>query len=642
MFTLSLLKTPHTVTFMSASRILLPLLLVSVLAACSEQSSEKPGESVQAATPVATEATNAANDAESNSQALHQIFEDYFESYLVLNPTFATFIGDNRFNDQYVNDISPEWRAAAKELHQTALQRLDSIDPSLLDEEDQFNYRIFKSRREMDLQDFAFNDHLMPLNQFRGVHNSFAQLGSGSGLHPFKTVKDYDDFLSRMDGFVAWMQQAQVNMQEGMSAGLTVPRVLMEKVIPQLESQIVENAQDSGFYKPITDMPESFSAEDRQRLTAAYTAAIEQKLIPSYRDMRDFISEDYLPSARETHGMNALPGGPERYAFLVKQTTTTDLTPEDIHAIGLSEVARIHQEMDAVMQQVGFKGDRNAFFNFVNSDPQFFFTERQQLLDGYIALRSVIDPKAPKLFKTLPKADFEIRLVEPFREKSASGGQYQAASPDGSRKGVFYANAYDLSARPKWAMESLYLHEAVPGHHFQSALTLEMTNLPRFRQFGSATAYSEGWGLYAESLGKELGAYTDPYQYFGMLDAELWRAIRLVTDTGFHHYGWTREQVLDYMFANAPVAEARAVSEAERFMAIPSQALAYKIGQLKIQELRDRSELALGAGFDIREFHAQVLGTGRVPLDVLEEQIDRWIAATSPMIAEPAADPVSQ
>jgi len=620
---------------MPASRALFTLLSTALLFACSEQSAEPPS-SVPEQPGAQAESAAPAGDAGANSAALKQLFEDYFESYLVLNPTFATFIGDNRYNDQYANDIGPEWRVAAEQLQRNALDQLQSIDISLLDEDELLNYEIFKSRREMDLQDFAFADHLMPLNQFRGQHNAFVQLGSGSGLQPFQTVEDYDNFLSRIDGFVAWMQQAQVNMQEGIGAGLTVPRVLMEKVIPQLESQIVEKAADSAFYQPIANMPESFSAEDRERLAAAYTAAIEQKLVPAYRDMRDYISEDYLAAARETHGMNALPGGPERYAFLVRQTTTTDLSPEDIHAIGLSEVARIHAEMQAVMQQVGFAGDRDEFFNFVNSDPQFFFTERQQLLDGYIALRSVIDPNAPKLFKTMPKADFEIRLVEPFREKSAAGGQYRAASPDGSRKGVFFANAFDLSARPKWAMESLYLHEAVPGHHFQSALTLEMTNLPRFRQFGSATAYSEGWGLYAESLGKELGAYTDPYQYFGMLNAELWRAIRLVADTGFHYYGWTREQVLDYMYANSPVAEATAVAEAERFMAIPSQALAYKIGQLKIQQLRDRAAEALGSAFDIREFHERVLGTGRVPLSVLESQIDRWIAATSPMVADPA------
>ncbi len=612
---------------MTVIRILILILLFAQISACSEQADETARNTktaVESAEPIDSNVS-----VEKNVLALHQLFEEYFEDYLELHPTFATFIGDNRYNDRYANDIGPEWLAAAQALELAVLDRLDAIDATLLTGEDLLNYEIFRAEREMALRSFDFADELMPLNQFRGVHNSFVQLGSGAGLQPFETVQDYDNFLGRVDGFDIWMQQARTYMQQGIEAGLTVPRILMEKVIPQLESQIVDRPEDSSFYQPIRTMPESFSVQDRERLTRAYTTAIAEQLIPAYRDMRDFIHDDYLAAARETHGMNALPGGSEQYAFLVRRTTTTDLGAEEIHAIGLNEVARIHEEMKVVMQQVGFEGDINAFFDFLNTDPQFYFTERQDLLDGYIALRQVIDPNAPRLFKIIPKADFEIRLVEPFREKSAAGGQYRAASPDGTRKGVFFANAYDLSARPKWAMESLYLHEAIPGHHFQVALTLERTDLPRFRQFGSATAYSEGWGLYAESLGKELGAYTDPYQYFGKLSAELWRAIRLVADTGLHYYGWTREQVLDYMYANAPISEARAVSEAERFMAIPSQALAYKIGQLKIQELRDRAELTLGDDFDIREFHAQVLATGRVPLSVLEAQINRWIAAES-------------
>lgn len=609
---------------MQAIRVSAFLSILLLVAACSE----KPAEQPASAQPV-IETDEVATLDQDASAALHLVFEDYFEANLVLNPGFATFIGDNRYNDQYANDISPEWRTASLALDQMSLDRLAEIDPALLSEEDQLSYEIFKTDRETDLGNYDFPGHLMPITQFRGAHISFVQLGSGAGLQPFETVADYDNFLSRMDGFTEWMQQAQTNMQEGISAGITVPRVLMLKVIPQLESQIVESAAVSSFYQPILDMPESFSDEDRVRLTQAYTTAIEQQVIPAFRDMRDFINEDYLSVARESHGMNALPGGPERYAYLVKRTTTTDLSPEEIHAVGLSEVARIHKEMQAVMNEVGFEGDLNEFFDFLNTDPQFYFTEREDLLNGYVALREVIEPNTAKLFKDIPKADFEIRLVEPFREKSASGGQYRAASPDGSRKGVFFANAYDLTGRPKWAMESLFLHEAIPGHHFQAAVTLELNELPRFRQFGGYTAYGEGWGLYAESLGKDLGAYTDPYQYFGKLSAELWRAIRLVTDTGFHYYGWTREQVLDYMYANAPISEARAVSEAERFMALPSQALAYKIGQLKIQELRDRAESAMGDDFDIREFHAQILGDGEFPMSLLEARIDSWIASPS-------------
>ncbi|MCW8874010.1 MAG: DUF885 domain-containing protein [Xanthomonadales bacterium] len=575
-----------------------------------------------AATPPASAQSNARA-----SQELNQLFEEYFEGKLVLNPTFATYIGDNRYNDRYVNNISPAWREAARALEQDALARINAIDPTSLEGQELLSYEIFKSDRKIALEYYDFPSHLMPINQFYSAPNSFVQLGSGTGVQPFDTVEDYENFLSRIDGFVTWTEQAQANMREGISQGLTQPRVLMERVVPQLESQLVSTVEQSAFYEPISNMPESFSAEDRARLTAAYVAAIETKLIPAYRKLRDFVRDEYIPAARETHGINALPGGPARYAYLVRETTTTNLTPEQIHAIGLAEVSRIHEEIQGVMNQVEFEGDLHDFFEFLNTDPQFYFTERQDLLDGYNALRDVIEPNAPRLFKTIPKAGYEIRLVEPFREKSASGGQYRGASPDGSRPGVFFANAYDLSARPKWAMDSLFLHEAVPGHHFQGALTLELDELPRFRQFGGYTAYGEGWGLYAESLGRELGAYTDPYQYFGKLNAELWRAIRLVVDTGIHYYGWTREQVLEYMYANSAVGEARAVSETERFMAIPSQALAYKIGELKIQELRHRAEAALGEKFDIREFHAQVLEAGELPLGVLEARIDRWIEA---------------
>jgi len=580
--------------------------------------------------PITAEAKQASAEvANTASEELNQLFEEYFESRLVLNPTFATYIGDYRYNDRYVNSIGPGWREAARSLEQDALDRINAIDPSPLEGQELLSYEIFRTDREIALEGFEFPSQLMPLNQMRNAANGFVQMGSGSGTQPFKTVGDYENFLGRIDGFVTWMAQAQANMRGGMEQGLTEPRILMERVVPQLESQLVPSVDQSAFFKPVADMPESFSEQDRKRLTAAYTAAIEVELIPALLSMRNFLRDEYIPAARETHGINAIPGGEERYAYLVRRYTTTDLTPEQIHAIGLAEVSRIHEEIQGVMNQVEFAGDLHDFFEFLNTDPQFYFTERQDLLDGYNALRDVIDPNAARLFKTIPGADYEIRLVEPFREKSAAGGQYRGASPDGSRPGVFFANAYDLSARPKWAMESLFLHEAVPGHHFQGALTLELDDLPRFRQFGGYTAYGEGWGLYAESLGRELGAYTDPYQYFGKLNAELWRAIRLVVDTGFHYYGWTREEVLEYMYANSAVAEARAVAEAERFMAIPGQALSYKIGQLKIQELRNRAETAMGENFDIREFHAQVLETGELPLGVLEARIDRWIEAAS-------------
>jgi uncharacterized protein (DUF885 family) len=376
-------------------------------------------------------------------------------------------------------------------------------------------------------------------------------------------------------------------------------------------------------------MPESFPAADRARLTQAYRTAIQAQVVPTYRKLHDYMRDEYLPRTRSTDGMAGLPDGQAWYAYNVGRITTTDYTPEQIHQIGLDEVGRIHGEMDGVMQRVGFKGTRDEFFKFLNTDPQFFWPSREDLVAGYEKTKERVDPQLPRLFEILPRADYEVRAVEPFREKSAAGGSYQAASEDGSRPGIFYANTYDLSARPRWAMEALSLHEGNPGHHFQISIQREQKDLPRFRRFGGYTAYVEGWGLYAESepVGRALGLYTDPYQYFGQLEAELWRAIRLVVDTGLHAKGWTREQVLAYMDENSSAAEARRVSEAERYMAIPGQALAYKIGQLKISELRARAEKELGPKFDVRKFHTAVLNDGALPLDVLEAKIDRWIAS---------------
>ncbi len=565
-------------------------------------------------------------DAGEKIAQLNELYEECFDRSMELNPIYATFIGDYRYNDRFANSIGPEHIEKTSALTRECLDRLLAIGSGGLSGQDLLSFQIFQRNQEENQAGEKFPGELIPLNQFRSTPNFFAQMGSGASLHPFKTVKDYQDFLGRIDGFVIWMHQARDNMRAGMEKGLVQPRVLMEKVVPQLAAHVVSDIEESLFYRPIQNMPESFSDEERTTLTAAYRDAIENKVFPVYGMLRDFVQDEYLPATRATVGMLDLPGGNAWYAYRVATTTTTDLSPQAIHEIGLAEVERIQAAMQTVMDEVGFDGTLKEFFEYLNSDPQFYFDERDQLIDGYKALREEVHAKALKIFDRLPKADYEIRAVEPFREKTASGGSYMRPSPDGSRPGVFYANAYDLKARPKWAMQSLFLHEAIPGHHFQGALTLEIEDLPRFRKFGGYTAYSEGWGLYAESLGKEIGMYADPYQYFGALNAELWRAIRLVVDTGLHYQGWTRQQVLDYMYANSATKEARAVSEAERYIAIPSQALAYKIGQLKISELRARAESALGERFDIKAFHRQVLEDGPLPLSVLEAKIDRWIA----------------
>ena len=582
---------------------------------------------VSMASNAATTPAPAAEAATAESRKLADLVDAYFEEQLKLNPLLATSIGDPRYNDRFEVTISPEWRARDEKVEREFLERIRAIDPTRLTGQDALTYEIFKSAREREIEGFRFPGHLIPVNQFYSVPNSFAQLGSGNGLHPFKTVKDYEDFLQRVNGFVAWTDQAIVNMREGIAKGYTLPKVLVERTLPQLAAQLVEKPEDSLYWGPIANLPASFTAEEKARLTAAYRAAITNQVIPSYRRLHDFLRDEYLSRARTSVGLDALPDGQAWYEYNVRNISTTDYTPAQIHAIGLREVERIHGEMRKVMQQVGFEGSLDDFFRFLNNDERFIHPSREALVAGYVDIKNRVDPQLPKLFEILPNADYEVRAVEPFREKSAAGGQYQAASEDGSRPGIFYANAYDLKARPTWAMEALSLHEGNPGHHFQISIQREQQGLPKFRRFGGYTAYSEGWGLYAESLGNELGMYTDPYQYFGRLEAELWRAIRLVVDTGLHAKGWTREQVLEYMDANSSAAEARRVSEAERYMAIPGQALAYKIGQLKISELRARAEKELGPKFDIKKFHTVVLADGALPLDVLETKVHRWIAS---------------
>ena len=587
--------------------VLLASLAMLSLGACS---SEQAGES----------ATDSAT-------AFAVLLEDHFEANLVLNPVSATSIGDYRYNDQYANSIGPEYRAKRHDLNTEFLARLADINRDDLNAQEQLSYDMFKLKREISIAGERFPSHLAPMNQFRSATSSFVRLGSGSGRHPFETVEHYDDFLGRMDGFVAYVDQSIENMKEGVQQGITQPKVLMRKYLPQVQSQIVDNAADSGFYTPIRNMPESFSAADRKRLTADYKNAIENKIIPAFARINNFMSDEYLAAARDSVGLLDLPDGEAWYAYKVWQNTTTDLTPDEIHQIGLNEVERIHGEMRGVMQEIGFEGDLKDFFEFVISEPEFFYKKPEQLIQRYRDMSAHIESLAPKLFDVFPTTPFEVRRVEPFREASSSKGSYQSGSPDGSRPGIFYANAYSVETRPKWDMQSLFLHEAIPGHHFQISLQRENEALPRFRRFSGFTVYSEGWGLYSESLGKELGVYTDPMDYFGSLNAELWRSIRLVVDTGIHAKGWTRQQVLDYMFANSAASEARAVSEAERFMAIPGQALAYKVGMLKIREIRANAEAQLGAKFDVRAFHAEVLKDGPMPMSMLEDKIQGWVSS---------------
>jgi uncharacterized protein (DUF885 family) len=556
-------------------------------------------------------------------QQLNELVEGYFEAYLKLNPVAATFIGDHRYDDR----LPPaNYRQQTRATEQRFLDQLASVDRASLAPKDELNYEVFEYGRRIALENLAFPGDLLPLDQFNNPASFFAQLGSGQTVQPFVTVKDYDNFAARMQLFPAWADGAIAAMREGVKRGVVQPRVVVLKTIPQLTELIARTPEDSVFWRPIRTMPESIPADERKRITDHYREAITTAVVPAYRRLRDFTRDEYLPAARASIGLSALPDGARWYACLVRSYTTTDTPVEEIHQTGLREVARI-----------GFKGDVKALADSMRRDRRFYFSKPEQLLDAYRAQLARVTAAVPKLFTLMPKSAIQVRPVESFREQSAAGAEYYQPTADGTRPGIFYVNTYDLPARPSYEIETIFLHEAIPGHHFQIALAIENPDLPRFRRFGSddafsalpdiSTAYVEGWGLYAESLGDELGLYTDPYQKLGNLFAESWRAARLVVDTGMHAKGWSRDQAIDFMLAHTAAGRTDVVAEIERYIAWPGQALAYKTGQMKIRELRERASRQLGARFDVREFHAQILADGALPLAVLEAKIDRWIKA---------------
>ncbi len=591
------------------------LSLATVLAACSPSTEPTAGSTAAGEAPQADKAAQ-----------LNQLYADYWEGVLKLNPLQATFQGDNRYNDQLPDMGSAEFRKQTHDFTTEWLGKVEKLGDAGLSGQDLLSYRIFVEEQKQSLEGEKFPSWMMPVNQMGSTVSYAVMLGSGQVAQPFKTVKDYDNWLARAARIPVLLDTEIANMREGMKAGVVQPRALMEKVVPQFDELITVKPEDSQFWGPIKSMPADFPQADKDRLTAAFRSLIADQLMPAIKKQRDFIAHEYLPATRDSVGLDALPDGKAWYAFNARQSTTTEQTPEQIHEIGLKEVERIHGEMKQVMEQVGFKGSLQDFFKFMQTDKQFEFKSEQALLEHYRGLEAKINEGVPKLFSLTPKAGFEIRPIEAFRAKSAAGGEYMQPSEDGSRPGIFYVNTYDLPTRKTWDAEDLFLHEAIPGHHFQLALQQELKGVPAFRRFGGQTAFIEGWGLYAESLGKDLGVYTEPYSYFGRLQGELWRAVRLVVDTGLHAKGWSRQQVLDYMFANSSVSQPDAIAEAERYIAWPGQALAYKTGELKIQELRKRAQDKLGARFDIREFHAEVLKDGSVPLDVLEGKLDAWIA----------------
>ena len=595
-----------------------PLLVLLALAGC-----DRPSGTETRSTDVAAAAEIQASN--ETAAELIRITEHYYDEYLALNPWTATEQGDHRFDAQFGDYVTLMWMADSLGIEQEALEKLQALKPRKLHGEDLVTYEAFKLGREINIEGYRFPSELLPIQQFSNLASSFAVAGSGQGIQPFRTVQDYDNFLSRMDGFVAWVDHSIANMQLGVTKGIVQPKIVVERTIPQLAAQLVDDPKQSLFWRPILNFPAGLSVADRQRLMTAYEQKISKQVLPAYRRLHDYLKNDYLPKARDSIGLSALPNGASWYAYLVRYHTSTSMKPDEVHELGLAEVARIRVEMERIKNQVGHAGDLRSFFDALRTDPRFYFKEPSELLAGYGALRQRVSGALPLLFAAKPKATFEIRAVEAFRAPTEAAASYESPSADGKRPGVFYVNTYDLASRPTYSMEALYLHEAEPGHHLQVAVAQERTGLPRFRRFGWDTAYGEGWALYAESLGHDLGLYTDPYSAFGALSNEMWRAVRLVVDTGIHSKGWSRDKAIEYFRANTALGQADIEAEVDRYIAWPGQALAYKVGQLEILRLRRLAQQKLGVRFDIRAFHSQVLESGSLPLPVLEAKINRWI-----------------
>ena len=560
-----------------------------------------------------------------NNKALADLFKVFNEDTYKLYPVQATQNGDLRYNDQLPITFTDSYNVKAKAFNTKYLNELKKFDRNTLNANDKLSYDVFKYDKEMALEGLTLQLNRMPSNQFSSFELSMGQLGSGTGAQPFKTVKDYDNWISRAKKYTAWSDSNIVYFRKGMAEGMVLPKVLVVKMIPQLKSLQADDVVKSVFYGPINLFPKSFSDADKKRLTEEFTNLITTYINPSYKKLENFLRDEYLPKARTTSGVSGLPNGEKIYNYLIRFSTTTSKTPDELFNTGLSEVKRIHIEMEKIKEQVNYTGSLESFFTYTKTDPQFLpYKNAEEVLVAYRAIQQKVEPYLNTLFSVRPKTAFEIRQTEAFRAASAAA-QYNRGLPDGSRPGIFYVPIVDAT-KYTTAKESLFIHEAIPGHHFQVMLQKENTNLPEFRQNGGNSAFAEGWGLYCESLGKQLGCYTDPYQYFAALGGEIHRAIRLVVDAGMHAKGWTREQAIEYMMKNEAITEQAATAEIERYMAIPGQALSYKVGELKIKELRDRYQKQLGSKFSLAAFHDAILKDGALPLSVFETKMDVWAA----------------
>ncbi len=605
--------------------------LAALLSTCALSACATAPLAAPAAPPAAPADVAPAVPVQSEHDKLFELFKQSDESNLKRNPINALFRGDLRYAEHFGDYISDEYYAGERAAAERDLAALRAIDRSKLDETDQIAYDTFEWQTKDTLRglqpDMLALTEVRPMNHFFGFHTFYPTFASGQGAAPFKTLADYENNLKRHKEFVTYLDRAIGRFRQGEASGVVETKLTVRNMIEQLDNQLKQKPEDSSYFGPVKTFPDSIGAADRERLTAQYRAAITDELYPALARLRDFLKNEYLEKAREGVGLKYMKGGDRLYQSLLESTTTLPLTAEEIHQTGLKEVARITAEFEKVKREVGFKGNLRRFFDYMRTSKAFQPKSREALTQGFYEIQKTVEPKLPEYFSLMPKAKLVIRPYEPFREKFEAGGSYEPGTPDGSRPGTFYFNAYDLPARSTWEMTTLFLHEGAPGHHFQLSLAQENERLPAFMRFGGNTAYAEGWALYAETLGYPMGLYADPYQRFGTLNDEMLRAMRLVVDTGIHAKGWTRDQAIAYMLANSGMSKTDATAEVERYIAIPSQATAYKIGALTIQRLRDKAKAELGDRFDIREFHAQVLDTGALPLSVLEAKIDRWIAA---------------
>jgi uncharacterized protein (DUF885 family) len=602
----------------SILKITAALLAATMLTSCVDVAATPPGAT-----------TAAQSEASKPLSPLYQLFADSDEASLKLSPISALFRGDERYAGEFGDYITDDFIAKLKANAQSDWKRLHDISRASLNAQDQIAYDVFEYQTKMALEALTPAQLALtivrPINHFSGIHTQFPDLSSGKSAAQYKTVKDFENGLTRIDGFVTYLDRAIERMKQGEKSGVVETKLTTKQMISQFNDLIAQGVEKSPFWQPISDMPKEIADADRTRLTSAYRDAIANRIVPAFTRVRDFLKNSYLAKARSGVGLVYMKGGKGLYEFMVRDQTTTDMTADEIHNLGLKEVARIKDEMDGVRKAVNFKGSLHDFFTHLRTAKEFEPKSRDDLKERYADIEKRINAAIPQDFSLVPKTPLELRVVPDYLEQTQAGGYYNQGSPDATRPGTFFFNTYDLASRKLWGMETLFLHEAIPGHHFQISLAQENSGLPNFMRFGGNTAYVEGWALYAEWTGRELGMYKDPYQMFGHLNDEQLRALRLVVDTGIHAKGWSREKAIKYMLDNSALSVTETTQEVERYIANPGQALGYKIGQITIKRLRAEAEKELGPKFDVRKFHAQVLDTGALPMLILESKIRNWI-----------------